>query len=187
MNQIDKNYLKVHELQQASLPYDKELTTLIVSLESSMHKIIDDMSIADSNLVEDLMQEGRLSVCKALAGYVPNENTSFYTFAYQCIRNGMLDYLRKQNSKKNIVISQAVPLDNINENEIEDPNISLEDAFDNNSKIEKLMSVLDDTQKKIVSMLIEDYSYDQMAKVLNKNTKYIDNSIQKIKKICKSI
>ena len=76
---------------------------------------------------------------------------------------------------------------NINENEIEDPNISLEDAFDNNSKIEKLMSVLDDTQKKIVSMLIEDYSYDQMAKVLNKNTKYIDNSIQKIKKICKSI
>ena len=36
-------------------------------------------------------------------------------------------------------------------------------------------------------MRIENYSYEEIAKALNKNKKFVDNAIQKIKKIYKSI
>ena len=187
MNKIEEKYLKVQEKQSQSLPYDKELNELIVSLESSMIKIIADMSITDTTLKEDLMQEGRLSVCKAVAAYTTNNNTTFYTFVYQCIKNGMLDYLRGLSTKKNMQIAQAVSLDNINEDEIADDGSSLDDLFDDDAKLKTLFSKLDDIQKKIVAMRIENYSYEDIAKALNKNTKYVDNAIQKIKKIYKSI
>ncbi len=187
MNRIEEKYLKLQEKTLASLPHDKELNDLIKALETTMGKIITDLSIKDSNLKEDLMQEGRLSVCKAVAAYSASNPSSFYTFAYSCIKNGMLDYLRKQNAKKNIVISQAVSLDDVKESDIEINAYTLEDIFDNEDKVRTLINSLDDTQKKIVAMRIENYSYEEIAKALNKNKKFVDNAIQKIKKIYKSI
>lgn len=187
MNKIDVKYLELQAKSSASLPHDKELNDLIKAMEQTMGKIIADLSITDQNLKEDLMQEGRLSVCKAVAAYCDDNTTSFYTFAYSCIKNGMLDYLRKQNAKKNKVMQEAVSLDDINEGEIIGSELTLEDIFDNEDKIKTLIDSLDETQKKIVAMRIENYSYEEIAKALNKNKKFVDNAIQKIKKLYKSI
>ena len=182
MNQIEKNYSAIKEKQALSQPYDRELNELILSLEKTMYKIIDSFNISDADVKEDLMQEGRLAVCKAVASFAQDSDASFYTFTYRCINNSMLDYLRKISSKKNIVISQAVPLDKINESELEDPNLDIEEFFDNKDKIKEMMDQLNDTQKKIVLMLIEGYSYEEMATKLNKKTKDVDNAIQQIRR-----
>ena len=189
MNDIEAKYANLQKKALASQPHEQELNDLIKALESTMVKIIVDLSISDldANLKEDLMQEGRLSVCKAVAAYSKDNNSSFYTFVYLCIKNSMLDYLRKQNTKKNAQMKQAVSLDSINESEIASSEMSLEDLFDNEDKIKNLLMNLDDTQKKIIAMRIEGNSYEEIAKALNKNTKFVDNAIQKIKKIYKTI
>ena len=187
MNQIEKNYKSIKDKHALSQPHERELNELILSLEKTMYKIIDSFNIVDADLKEDLMQEGRLAVCKAVASFSNDQDASFYTFAYQCIKNGMLDYLRKRNSKKNVAISQAVPLDKINESELEDPNLDIEEFFDNKDKINNMMDQLDDVERKIVLMQIDGYSYEEMAQQLGKKTKDIDNIIQKIRRKFKTI
>ncbi len=98
----------------------------------------------------------------------------------------MVDFLRKQNSKKNQLIGQALPLEIINENEIEDPSLNLETNFDNVDKIEKIMSQLNDTQKQVLLLFIDGYSYEEIAKRLGKKPKDVDNTIQQIRRKFKS-
>lgn len=186
MKKIEDIYKEIVKKQQASIPHDRDLNNLIESFETTMYKIISEMSINDEMLKQDLLQEGRLAICKAVASFNSSQDASFYTFAYLCIKNAMVDFLRKQNSKKNQLIGQALPLEIINENEIEDPSLNLETNFDNVDKIEKIMSQLNDTQKQVLLLFIDGYSYEEIAKRLGKKPKDVDNTIQQIRRKFKS-
>ena len=186
MNNIEEIYLSLNKLQQQLLPYDRELNSLLLALEPTMHKIIGEISVPDENLKADLLQEGRIAIYKAIASFNQKRDVSFHTFVYTCIKNAMYSYLRTKSSKKNSFIENAVPIEQINEIEIEDPSLDLEAHFDAQERINKMLDELDETQKSIALMMLEGYTYEEMALKLNKNRKYIDNKIQQIRKIFKS-
>ena len=101
MNNIEEIYLSINKLQQQLLPYDRELNSLLLALEPTMHKIIGEISVPDENLKADLLQEGRIAIYKAIASFNQKRDVSFHTFVYTCIKNAMYSYLRSKSSKKN--------------------------------------------------------------------------------------
>lgn len=52
----------------------------------------------DESEKQDLQQEGRLAVLRAIEAYDKTKNQSFFYFAQKCIKNAMLDWFKK--SKK---------------------------------------------------------------------------------------
>ncbi len=81
MKKIEDIYKEIVKKQQASIPHDRDLNNLIESFETTMYKIISEMSINDEMLKQDLLQEGRLAICKAVASFNSSQDASFYTFA----------------------------------------------------------------------------------------------------------
>lgn len=49
--------------------------------------------------IDDLIQEGCLGLLNAIAGFEPNRNIKFLTYAAPAIRNAMLDFLRNAASQ----------------------------------------------------------------------------------------
>ncbi len=186
MKTIEDIYNELRDLQKASKPYDRELNALILSFEKSMYTIMSELNVTDSLLKEDLLQEGRLAVCKAIASFEPNKEASFYTFAYLCIKNAMLDYLRKMSAKKNQILGNAISIENINEAEIEDPSFNIEKDFDDKERIEELQKQLSPIENKVLTLHCEGLSYEAIAKEILKKPKDVDNILQKIKRLAKS-
>ena len=183
MKKIEELFSKIRTKQQISQSYDEELNALLSAFEPTYYSIISEIAgIYSENLKMDLLQEGRLAVCKAVASFNSKQDATFYTFAYTCIKNAMFDFLRAQNAKKNTMITQAISLEDIDESEIEDPSLNIENTIDIKEELSRVCNILNETQQKIAIMLMEGYSYQEIANKLDKNKKYIDNQIQQIRK-----
>ena len=145
---------------------------------------------------EDLVQEGVLGLLKAIK-YYDETKSSFSSFADLCIRREMITAIKRANSQKNMILNEAVKNNKkIEKLEYEEESYELdnyesleatpEEAVLLKEKIEEFKKFSVDNfskfEKEVLNYLLRGYSYREIAQILTKDLKSIDNTIQRIRK-----
>lgn len=141
---------------------------------------------------DDLIQEGMIGLFKAVRDYCPNKETSFFTFANLCINRQLYSALEASNRKKHQPLNSYISF-SIEEGEM---GISLDEIFSDNStspedlvieqeKFKEFMEKLDDKlskmERNVLNMYLNGDDYLQIAQIMNKEPKSIDNALQRIR------
>jgi len=154
---------------------------------------------------EDLIQEGMIGLYKAIREYDPERNDSFAAFAGLCITRQMYSAIKASNTKKNQPLNNYIPFDLYafaedsesvggNSNAYEgmgywqkDPEESVIDR-ENAVRIEKeVFSSLSKMERQVLSFYATGMPYQEIAKVMEKEPKSIDNALQRIRKKLKTV
>jgi RNA polymerase sporulation-specific sigma factor len=121
---------------------------------------------------DDLVQEGSIAFLRALATYDENK-ASFRTYAARCVKNAMLDYLRKKtrlNMRELAETWEYYPL--------KEP----DDILDLKIELEALKEKLTDTERKALDAVLLCGSIKNASSHLNWHPKKLENAITRIKK-----
>lgn len=148
---------------------------------------------------DDLIQEGMIGLYKAIRDYDGDKDNSFLNFADLCISRQIFNAIKASNRKKNIPLNTYVSLNAplFNENTDIEEKPSLVDLMyinknsnpeemvidkENASMLEyELVRHLSDFEQDVLELYLEDKSYLQIADKLNKDSKSIDNAVQRIR------
>ena len=136
----------------------------------------------------DLEQEAIIGLNKAMHKYKEEEKASFKTFASLLIDNQIKDYLKLNDRNNNMMLNEAVSLDE----EFNEDDFSLYDLVPDKSYLpldNVLASELDNEIKKILTvnelkvyeLKKEGKSNKTIASILSLDTKAIENTLQRIK------
>ena len=131
---------------------------------------------------DDLLQEGNIGLAKAVNAYKKG-NASFKTFASTCIKNNILSEVSKDSKKANCPLNESVPLENIESENISGPDPLTHVIEEENSEegIKRVRTVLSDFEIKVVEYVLKGYSKNaEIAELMNKDAKSIDNAKQRI-------
>ena len=146
---------------------------------------------------EDIIQEGMIGLYKAVRNFDNSKYTSFRIFAEICIMRQMITAIKKSSRKKrkppNSCISLNQPieheegysrtlLDIVDDLKINDP-MSI---FLNKERLQelrtKLNMVLSNLERKVLEFYLDGKTYSEIAFEIKKNSKCVDNTIQRIKR-----
>lgn len=157
---------------------------MIYSIINSYNRENGDFKISE----DDLYQEGSIGLYEAIFTYDENMNVKFSSYAYNIIRNRILNEIRYQSR---IYDKERFSLDNY---DFSKGNLSYL-ASDNTSSyykdctydtvLDNVMSNMSNEDRMIVKMRRENISYKQISDALSITTKRIDNRISLIKRKCK--
>ena len=143
---------------------------------------------------DDLIQEGMIGLFKAIRDYKADRDSSFYHFAEICISRQMYTAVEASNRKKhaplNSYISLSEPgreglgenfpefLESFSESNPEQMMIDRENVEQIKKRIETELS---DMEKEVLAYYMQGMNYTQIAEVMGKAPKSIDNALQRIK------
>ena len=144
----------------------------------------------------DVVQERLLGLYCAVNDFDTGRNTCFAAFAKRCVDNrlstAITASLRKKHSPLNSYVSldnetddceNGVPLMNfVAAHNIRNPEDILIDRENKNDMEYKINKELSRLEVKVLSMHLEGWSYKEIANRLGKNTKSVDNAMQRIKR-----
>lgn len=170
---------------------------IIKKYEPLINKIaIKMLSFCKNNGLEksDLVQEGMIGLNHAIERYHEQKDVLFYTYAKKCIERKMISVVISSNRNKNKILNESISYDD-DENLIlkfvksETPspeqeiiNIEIEEEL-----LQKIKKVLTDLEEEVFSLLISGFKYKEIAEMLDKDSKSVDNAIQRIKTKIKNI
>lgn len=141
---------------------------------------------------EDLVQEASFALFKSIETYDEKSNVLFKTYAITCVKNKILSEIKKSNTDKNKPLNGYISLSDGDKFDLEKSDIALsldeepesnyinqETAKELRKKIQNSLSRL---ENEILSLYLLGYSYTDIAEKINKDSKSVDNAIQRIKK-----
>ena len=145
---------------------------------------------------EDIIQEGMIGLYKAIRDYREERQTSFRAFAEICITRQMITAVKTATRQKHIPLNSYVSLnkpvfDDDSDRTLIDmiaagKNVNPEELLigqEEYAAIETSMgTVLSDLEKKVLSLYLTGKSYQQIAQIINRNEKSIDNALQRVKR-----
>ena len=140
----------------------------------------------------DLYQEALVGFSDALASF-KEDKASLATFITLCVERRLQKVIAKQGRLKNKVLQESLSLDHI----YEKYQVPLKDILSDDGKSDPLNSVTDSevlteletmikdrlskSEYNVYSLMINGFNYMEIAKILNKTPKQIDNAMQRIK------
>lgn len=144
---------------------------------------------------DDVAQEGMIGLYKAVKEYSPQEGSSFKHFAGICISRQILTAVKAATRKKHIPLNSYISLDKTDsDGDLNDTlDAALEDGDQNPEAIiieqedltmveYKINKALSKLEMQVLIYYTEGRSYDEIAQILGKSKKCIDNALQRIKK-----
>ena len=148
---------------------------------------------------KDLYQEALVGFSDALTSYNEEKNSSMPTFITLCVDRRLQNAIRKAGRIKNKVLLESLSLDHvyeeydiplkeiISDNNENDPltNITKDEEFD--ELLDFIEKSLSSSEYEVYKLMISGMDYNEIAKVLGKSPKQIDNAIQRIKNKVKDI
>lgn len=151
---------------------------------------------------DDLIQEGMIGLYKAVRDYDDTKEAAFKTFASMCINRHLINAVTVSNRKKNMPLNTYVSFDMPaypdEDNETRLVDILKPESEQNPEKLfidreysdsfkKKLFDRLSSFEKHVLQLYMEDNDYRQIAMLLGKTPKSIDNAIQRIRAKANSI
>ena len=131
---------------------------------------------------EDLIQEGRFGLFKAINIYDPSKCESFPAFAHKIIEREIINAIRKENTGKNQMLDESMLVDTedvLHSETYPEQDIILQERFEEIKN--NMFSKLSDFERIVFDYYLQEYSYLDIAKILNKSPKTIDNALTRIK------
>lgn len=137
---------------------------------------------------EDLIQEGMIGLFKAMRDYASEKNVPFVSFAKLCIERQMYTAIEAAGRLKNAPLNGYVSLSEEGE-ELMDGGIeeAVIEKASYEQTYENVKSCLSPMENEVLELYLEGKDYTEIAEILKKTDKSIDNALQRIKsKIKKS-
>ena len=144
---------------------------------------------------DDVIQEGRVGLYKAIRDYKEEREASFRGFAQLCIHRQLVSAIKKANRQKHMPLNNSTSLDkSIDKGEnqrtyneiISDDSDDLEEFFIYRELIDLLMDEikenLTELEHNAFIKYLENKSYRQISDELEVNLKSVDNALQRARK-----
>ncbi|MGN0291415.1 MAG: RNA polymerase sporulation sigma factor SigH [Lachnospiraceae bacterium] len=181
---------------------------LIRMMRNGDEKVVDYLMVKYKNLVrkkaralfligadnDDLIQEGMIGLFKAIRDYDEEKEASFYHFAELCISRQMYTAMEASQRKKHAPLNSYVSLYEESEGEEKVPlaevlqslsNGNPEDLVIDKENVdafqEKINACLSRMEKQVLALTLQGMNYQQVAQIMEKSPKSIDNALQRIK------
>ena len=144
---------------------------------------------------EDIIQEGMIGLYKAIRDFNPDKISSFRSFAELCVTRQIITAIKAATRQKHIPLNSYVSLnkslytegpertliDIISAAHVSDPEetvISQETFADMEQQLRKSLSPL---ERSSLALYLEGHSYVEIAALLMRSPKAIDNALQRVK------
>ena len=145
--------------------------------------------------LNDLIQEGLVGLNEAVNSFREDKETNFGTYAKLCIERRMYSLVKSTRTYKNKILNESISLEDEDENNIDrfliDNSNNPSDMVEENDYQEKVLNALNnqltDLEKQVFELKKNDFNYKEIAEILDKDPKVIDNTIQRIKAKLKKI
>lgn len=148
--------------------------------------------------ISEVKQEAMLAFTDALIKYSSDKSTSLPTFISLVVERKIQNCIRKAETTKNKVNTEAYsleaeyeafkrPLEEI----LGDSSLDPLHKMENEERLEELTKKINDDlspfEKDVYKLVINGFGYQDIAKILNKEPKQIDNTIQRIRNKIKDL
>lgn len=148
--------------------------------------------------INEVRQEAMLGFTDALIKYTDSKETSLPTFISLVVERKIQNAVRKAETQKNKIHNEAYsleydyetfnrPLEEIIGDNTKDPLRKLENEENYKELTKKINESLSPFEKEVYDLIINDFNYIDIAKILNKEPKQIDNTIQRIRNKIKDL
>ena len=147
---------------------------------------------------DDLIQEGLVGLYKAIRDYRTDRESSFRNFAELCITRQIITAVKTATRNKHTPLNQYVsfsssPATSIGEGEptldevipgpsVHDPVNQVISSEELQALVACLSTVLSELESRVLSLYLDDHSYEDVGKRLDCDTKTVDNALQRVKR-----
>lgn len=145
---------------------------------------------------EDIIQEGMIGLFKAVRDFDSSKQTQFRSFAELCVTRQIITAIKSATRQKHIPLntyvslsrpvyeedSEKTLLDLISLEYILDPEQILINQETLGITEQRINGVLSSLEKSVLDLYINGKSYHEIASILDKEPKSIDNAIQRVKR-----
>lgn len=143
---------------------------------------------------DDLIQEGMIGLFKAIRDYQEEKESSFYHFAELCISRQMYTAMEASQRKKHAPLNSYISLYEESEGEDQIPLSEVLQSLSNGNPEDmmidqenlaafqrKIEECLSEMEKQVLALTLQGLDYQQVAQIMDKSPKSIDNALQRIK------
>ncbi len=148
---------------------------------------------------KDFYQEALLGFADALNNYDETKEASLATFITICVERKLRSIIQKASTQKNKIAQDSLSIDYF----YEDKNAALLELIGDDNKSNPLMNIasqeyieellnscrskLSPFEREVFELMISEYDYNEIATILSKSPKVIDNTMQRVKRKIKAI
>ena len=176
------NYVKENIEEANDIMFEKYLP-LVHSECNEMMKYVENCGVDKS----DLIQEGLLGLTNAINTYEEQKDNTFYTYAKTCIRRMLISSIIMSKRQKHKILNESLSYDNLEkgfDRLLKDDNdpltIIIKETYEQ-SIVDKIKMKLTSFENDVFDLMLASFSYKEIADILNKDKKSIDNAIQRIR------
>ena len=137
---------------------------------------------------DDLLQEGMIGLYNAIHSFDGEKGYSFTAFAVSCIKRNAISAVRRSQRKKNGPLNSYVSLEQSPAGDdagglprLPDPELLFIEAESDVLLRERLKSSLTKLEYSVLLLFMEGRSYREIADLLGKDEKAVDNALRRIK------
>ena len=161
---------------------DKTAEEYVLNRYSSLAKAIAARFFLFGGDCEDLVQEGMVGLYSAINSYNGESKSAFSTYAYSCVRNAMVDAVKKASGAKYSALNNFVPIVEIggviSPHSPEDELLRQENRREFLQKISKELSSL---EFKVTVMYVDGMGVAEISAALEKPQKSVSNALARAK------
>lgn len=144
---------------------------------------------------EDIVQEGMIGLYKAIRDFQPARLASFRSFAELCVKRQIITAIKAATRQKHVPLNSYVSLNkplydeesdrtllDVIEGRVTNPEdlyISQEDLAHIQAQMDDLLS---DLERQVLDAFMDGKSYQEIADMLGRHVKSIDNALQRVKR-----
>lgn len=173
----------------------KKYEPLITGIAKKMSKYTNGSGLE----LNDLIQEGMLGLSNAIDNFTYSKEASFYTYAKTCIERKILSQIVSTTRLKRKILNESISLEMADESgQIKNIEYLFSDKRDipenilmSDEYIKELMDkaadVLTNLELQVFELKINNFDYKEIAEILDKEPKSIDNAIQRIRTKMKKV
>ena len=147
--------------------------------------------LVDGDL-DDLIQEGTMAFLNAIATYDEDKNDNFKAYVAMVVDRKLINKIKQSARLKNIPLNEGFALNSQGEVELSDgimalsnDSLSPEENTISDENIKYIYSIIETRlskyEKEILDLYLQGHSYTDIAKLLGKTNKSVDNALNRIK------
>lgn len=136
----------------------------------------------------DLKQEGLIGLNYAINSFTEKKNTIFFTYAKTCIERKMISTILSSTRLKHKILNDSVSYDdddNLLDRKLKDNKNNPEEIITSldieDHLIKKVQKKLTNFEERVFQLMLANFTYKEIADILEKDSKSVDNAIQRIR------
>ena len=144
---------------------------------------------------EDIVQEGMIGLYKSIRDFRPDKQSSFRAFAELCVKRQIITAIKTATRQKHVPLNSYVSLNkplygeesdrtllDVIEGRVTNPEELFIGQEDMSHIQEQIGTVLSDLEQQVLAAFLDGKSYQEIAEMLGRHVKSIDNALQRVKR-----